>query len=337
MGSRANYIITHHGIHEIFYAHWGAQKVTRDFFFGPDMAIAVVRSTAVTDQLLDDVWAEGGAVINLDRKRLRLWGGEDVGFDIGQRELWLELLALSWPDWDVAWADHGIFELADQIGIPRTDVRGKGFEAFEPNESSGLNLDHSGSPDSFVTLRNENGQLNDFLLDPEPESLIAEGPRLLEMLKAHAESAIPKEDDPLWPHLGIYFDVNSKSMWMSYGSTFDPDVDEAVSRIWPGWAVRCHTIGMPKHLALTGRDPKLFQLPAERHISSVASMIKSGDTDPGRLLRDLEKDDPTWKDKSNLNPYFLQQHGIGLTAEAREDYFLKVLSAWRATKSKEVR
>jgi hypothetical protein len=78
MGHRANYIIIQNGDWDLFYDHWGAQSVSHDLFHGPELALERIREKdRVEDrELLDDVWCEGGASIDVDRKRL-------LFFDIG--------------------------------------------------------------------------------------------------------------------------------------------------------------------------------------------------------------------------------------------------------------
>lgn len=66
MGQRANLIIVEYGKYELFYSHWAANTLTRDLFWSPEFATAFVQMQRQVDESgwLDDVWAEGGAVID---------------------------------------------------------------------------------------------------------------------------------------------------------------------------------------------------------------------------------------------------------------------------------
>lgn len=69
MGQRANLILVEAGKYQLFYSHWCANTLPRDLFWGPDHAQAFIRiQRPVGDSgWLDDVWAEGGAILDIDR------------------------------------------------------------------------------------------------------------------------------------------------------------------------------------------------------------------------------------------------------------------------------
>jgi hypothetical protein len=336
MGSRANYVITENGRHDLYYSHWGAQRVGRDFFFGPDVALATVRATKPCeppwgDGLLDDVWAEGGAVVDVDARRLRLWGGEDIAFDARERELWLELLTLSWPGWEVAWADRGIFDLADQLGVPHADVRGSaGAWATKPVKPLAAEERPRLCYGTLVTLRGAGGEggvaSTDHAVKATPPIVLGAGPDALPDVAAMPVlRRLP--DEPDWPTQCVLFDLVARQLWVCDDSTYAPSDAEDVRALWPGWAVTFHVGGLPAHLRLTGRDPDAFAPPIEAHVQNIGRMVLGGDVDPGAMLRALEGDARTRP--TEVNPNFLQRHGVAMAEAARIEHFLAVLSAWR--------
>jgi len=76
MGQRANLIIVSNGSAEIYYTHHRATTLDKDLFWGPDYVKGFIRAQQpVLDRsLLDEIWAEGGAVMDLDKRHL-LWFG----------------------------------------------------------------------------------------------------------------------------------------------------------------------------------------------------------------------------------------------------------------------
>ena len=100
MGQRANLVLVEDGKYQLFYSHWCANTLPRDLFWGPEHAVAFIRLQRAVDESgwLDDVWAEGGALLDLDRKRCLLYGGEDILYDVPLRRIISNCLARSGRD-----------------------------------------------------------------------------------------------------------------------------------------------------------------------------------------------------------------------------------------------
>ena len=124
MGQRANLILVENGRCSVFYSHWCAASMTRDFFWGPNWATIFIKTQEPRKDghLLDEIWAEGGAVLDRDARELLLFGGEIEISQIPVRRLYLSLLRRVWEGWDVQWAQEGVADLADCIGYPREEV-----------------------------------------------------------------------------------------------------------------------------------------------------------------------------------------------------------------------
>ncbi|MGA2496699.1 MAG: hypothetical protein ABSH20_03100, partial [Tepidisphaeraceae bacterium] len=123
MGQRANLILVENGQYRIFYSHWCAASMTRDFFWGPDWAKIFISVQEPCKDLLDEIWAEGGAVLDRDARTLLLFGGEEEMSQVPVRRLYMALLRCVWKGWDVQWAQEGVADLADRIGYPQEKVR----------------------------------------------------------------------------------------------------------------------------------------------------------------------------------------------------------------------
>ncbi|MDB5311507.1 MAG: hypothetical protein JWO38_5709 [Gemmataceae bacterium] len=126
------------GGYDLYYSRWAANTLPRDLFWGPAHALAFARAQrpAGDDGWLDDVWAEGGAVIDPVAGGLRLYGGEDLAYDVPLRRLFLALLAAVWDGWDVGWAHEGIAALADYVGHPRDRVLTDSSDEARPPDLS---------------------------------------------------------------------------------------------------------------------------------------------------------------------------------------------------------
>ena len=67
--------------------------------FGPDFAVHYIRShrLCAKDEWTDPVWADGGALVDLDERRL-LFFGDELTTTMPERRAMLGVLALTWPD-----------------------------------------------------------------------------------------------------------------------------------------------------------------------------------------------------------------------------------------------
>jgi hypothetical protein len=125
VGHRANLLVIRDRRVELFYSHWRASTIPHDLFFGPAHAEAVIRAQrgeADGAHWLDDVWAEGGAIVDHDQRVFLFFGGEDLQYDVRERRVMLALMAHPWRGWQVRWAHEGIADLADHAGVPRAHV-----------------------------------------------------------------------------------------------------------------------------------------------------------------------------------------------------------------------
>ena len=329
MGSRANYVIIEDGRRELFYSHWGAQKIDRDFFFGPDVASSVVRSTEpkAPSEILDDIWCEGSAVIDFDARRLQCWGGEDVCFEPRLRKLWLQLVVISWPNWQVSWAEDGICDVAQVFGIPLPSVQKCTMEDVILSDEELLKKDSRCSR-TFVTIRQNDGQLADRSVGTPLDCFIRKGPRIIELIEQLPTCSVPNEDGPQQECL--FIDLPERSLWLNFGnSCVLPQWTHVVETHWPGWEVHQHCWGMERHLALTNRDPCPFFKPLRDHLPRIGEIILGSDTDPHALLELLKrargKDEPL----THLNPHFLTAHRLEMSKEERMERFLAVVSEWK--------
>ncbi|MCL1916799.1 MAG: hypothetical protein FWG14_00550 [Peptococcaceae bacterium] len=124
MGQCANLIIVENNERELYYDHWCANSLDSDLFWGIDKAVQFFRDheQQEDDCWLDTTWCEGGAVIDLDKKVLLWFGGEDICYDIPLRRAFLELMNKTWPRFQIHWAYAGIVDLADYVGYDRNKV-----------------------------------------------------------------------------------------------------------------------------------------------------------------------------------------------------------------------
>ena len=130
MGQRCNLIIVEDGAFKLYYDHWAANRLDDELFWGPETARAFIEQRDEDPNAwLDEVWSEGGCVLDFDARRLTWYGGEDILYDPSLNLAHAELMATQWDGWTVEWAYDGIFDLARRVGVAREVVSsGKPFD-----------------------------------------------------------------------------------------------------------------------------------------------------------------------------------------------------------------
>ncbi|MFD7876896.1 hypothetical protein ACFV5G_22785 [Streptomyces sp. NPDC059766] len=206
MGARAQYVVVENGAWQRYYSHWAASRVADDLLPGPDAATRCFRANREIDEWLDDVWCEGAALVDHDR-RILLWFAfaDDWADHIAARAV----LARTWPGWDVRFAHDGMGDLTHHLGLGRDLTRVPGwFETFEPSGFAGT---EDTEPWSVVSLRLPDGSVRAWGSYWEPVEHLAAGPRLVDLLVA--SPATPALID--MPYGGVHFDPQARtvSLW----------------------------------------------------------------------------------------------------------------------------
>src|ERR1041385_5492181 len=104
MGQRANLILVDGTGYHLYYCHWCASELPQAVFWGPQFTIPDVlqqRAVGKDNGWLDDVWAEGGMLLDTVRHILLVYGGYDIPADPPLLRLYLELMRETWADWEV--------------------------------------------------------------------------------------------------------------------------------------------------------------------------------------------------------------------------------------------
>lgn len=322
MGHRANLILVQGGRHDLRYSHWAASTLPDDLFWGPRHAIAFTKAQQLRggDGWLDDVWAEGGSVIDADRQVFRLFGGEDLRYDVPLRRLYLSLLGRVWQGWDVGWADEGIAELADYIGYPREKVITPDHDSevvsdLEPPEK----LDWS---DVVGSVRLVDGSLRLFPLSGGLEDYyLMGGPPLAEVAATQPglERLSLVEWTTTFPTGGFHLDLVSERLF--YWSARDqPGVWARVAARWPGWSVSWVRDRFEDQLSACGGSLSFPERSPGALFEELRSMLlhqPSGS--PVETILWLTEQDRAAGKVVEINPNALRDDRVELAAEAKSE------------------
>ncbi|HEU4785650.1 MAG TPA: hypothetical protein VFS83_20080 [Ktedonobacterales bacterium] len=297
MGARANYVLIEDGALSIYYFHWGAMSVPAVVIDGPDATIAYIREQGSDAGLMDDNWAEGGILLDVDRRALLFFGGENIIFSPPWQRIFLRMMRRVWQGWSIAWAGREILDIASYPGVaeflgidpsslimrdaPITDQPYTGAKILAPHENPWVY--------TVITVTWEDGRVGDYTFDSALDGYLLFGPSLLDILREREPDALPCEegngkivyyDAPdQAPREGAYIDTETRAMWIMHHTPVYSAKLERIEQIWPRWSVNEHCEGLGRQVALSGRSPALVAAPYAQVAHELIGDLMAGHND----------------------------------------------------------
>jgi len=324
MGQRCNLLIVEGGSVELRYSHWAANRLDAELFWGPEQAARFIRAQRGVDdgaEWLDEVWAEGGAVLDLDRRALCWFGGEDIEYDVPLRRLYHELAAVPWAGFSLRWAAEGIAELADAVGKPRAEVL---VERTPP--SIVLDDDRLSAVDGWVllTVRGDDGVVRWACPSAWSHGHVTSGETLLEAARAVTRTEAGRLAE--WPSAGLHVDLREHRLdvWTAPDA---PEMSTRLERAYPGWTTAWHR---DRYEAQLDAVQGLVAMPAIDLEAQLAWMRSTllGTHRPMDMAASAELVHPG-KDV-HINPLALRDDMRELPVDERSRVLEAAIAAWRA-------
>jgi len=318
MGQRANYVLVEEGGWSLFYSHWAANTIDRDLIWGPDHAIAFVRAQQPTAEWLDDVWCEGGALVDLPRRLLLLFGGEDIRFDVLSHRLTLALMRRAWQGWEVRWAFEGLGDVVDYLG-PRALVR-----SGRPDDEPRGDLPVGGPwTQSVLSVRGAGGALSLVACDVDACDIVEYPPSVVDRLVGHGAITLPLHGAGA-PSSGAHLDVAARRVHL-WAAGFCQDLSDQVARRWIGWELVHHGADFESQIALTEGALTMTAARQEEVEREIATYLLGSSTfDPAKTLSALRAARP---DASiEVNPPFFTHRPHEVPADERARMLTRILA-----------
>ena len=335
MGQRANLVVITPGGTELYYSHWRANTLDRELFWGPDHATAFARmqrSESEGAKWLDEIWSEGGAVIDHVRRSLIWYGGEDVVYDVPRRRVALALMRSCWEGWEIEWAAEGILDLAKRAGVPADhvlsppeDVRAGTPELASPQQRNWV--------DGVITVV-DRGQARVVPLVGHPGHWLNSAPALLSAVRE--QPGLSRFDYAEWsstfPQGGLHVDFDQCSAGFWLAPPFENAVARAVAAL-PGFEVEFWRDRYERHLELTRG---YLDFPGVDPIACIADLRHTllGESESGgkSLLRAVESLRGHGSEVTNINPFALRDDSLELPPSHRMELFEHAVAEWYATR-----
>jgi hypothetical protein len=233
VGERVNYVVVDGQATELYYATWGAGTIDLDLLHGPAAALRRIRRRSQRcDVLLDPVWCEGAALVDVRRRVLALFMWHCEGY--AHRAALHAVLADTWPGWHLRWAYGGIEEIAAYAGRPVVPDRRSdpphsllAVDAGDPAELDECNL--------LVTVAEPDRPARSYAMWTDVNGAFWFGPALLSALPQTARVT----HLPRLPDSGLHLDPAGRTVagWTTLELA---GLDRDWSRCWPGWRFTFH-------------------------------------------------------------------------------------------------
>jgi hypothetical protein len=316
MGQRANLIVVEGGDYQLFYGHWCANTLPRDLFWGPEHALAFIRIQRPVDDWLDDVWAEGGALLDLDRNHFLLYGGEDVLHDVPLRRVYLALLAKVWGGWTVRWAHEGIAALADYVRYPRGKVLTKPDSEFAACTLSPP--EQKDWTDLVASVRFHDGTMRLFPLAGDLPCYLSGGPKLTENIQSEGlDWLFLDEWTNEFPAGGFHMDLSVLRLdfWVARDA---PDILSRTEQAWAGWQVCWHCDRYEAQLERTAGVLR-FPLPERQALLERCRqmLLREPTTSPAHTVKEMAERERAEGKDVQVNPWALRDDRLELPMERR--------------------
>ncbi|HET9980070.1 MAG TPA: hypothetical protein VFQ32_06490 [Ktedonobacterales bacterium] len=337
MGARANYVIIEDGAIDIYYSHWGAMSVPAVVIDGPKATSDYIRDLSPFDRLMNDTWAEGGILLDADTHTLLFFGGKELPRRPDLRRLFLRAIRLTWPEWLISWATHGVVDFAEYPGVAAfleidpASVRDTSEYAVEkPYPEAKIRNPHRNPWIwAVITVAWDDGRVTDYTFDDFADGYLIHGPDLLGILRDCAPDILPREDGDGQhvPLGGGYIDVTEHVLWAWNDGPVSPTYIERLAHAWPGWRVAENLDGLTHQVRLSGRDPALVAVPVEEAVATLIKELASGldDSYPLKFAQKIQAQSAP--DSTRFAPGFFRVDNPGTPSEERRVHLAHLLEA----------
>lgn len=290
MGQPANLVIVQDGAFELYYSHWCANTLPGSLFWGAKYAAAFIRaqSKADSNDWLDDIWAEGGVVLDSEKKVLLFFGGEDERFDIPHRRLFIQLMGTLWTGWQINWAHNGIVDIAGYVGVPPQAVlSNRELECstrlltLEPPEEKEWT-------DLIASIRFDDGEKLFFPLSGSLDDYLSQGSDMLRQINRSYgyERLDLKEWSHSFPQGGFHIDELTKRVHIWNVDALLRE-KEYIRKQWEGWVLCDEGDSFETHATLAGDALLWNQQEKKTLLTLIRSALLAEHRDPRQSVASL--------------------------------------------------
>ncbi|MFA7511928.1 MAG: hypothetical protein WCZ29_15735 [Mycolicibacterium vanbaalenii] len=222
MGNRANIVLVDHDGWQLRYSHWAGCRMLDALLAGPEMATRYILAQETSEFWTDDLWSDGGLLLDLVAHRL-LFFGEEIMTRMNERRAMFQVLEILWSGYSISWAYGATAEIAAYVGarIPLCD------NPSRPELKTAADADRL---HHLVTVTSGNGRVRAWPLW-WGSSAAWHGPQLLDMLPGTGKSSLRLG---ILPESGVHIDETNETVGV-WVTNPNPGLVWWLPQLWPGW------------------------------------------------------------------------------------------------------
>jgi hypothetical protein len=313
------FIVRSDGRDQYYYDRWAALQIDRMLLTGPDEALVYVGRLHETETLCAFTFTCVAVMIDRDRKQLLYWANQFAGRSFVTHRYYRLMLDAIWAGWTTRWAMRGARDFAEALaleleGLDRTP------HITEPRSLEQLRADHAVDWEGFcatmsadelakaiadcgedvvrswagpwdasgwVTTRDADGRLRDYLVEDLYDHLLQQGHRLIDYLREARPldrvGSLVRED---CVRQTAFIDVAARRIdwWWVIPHWLFP---WRAGDLWPGWSLVQHDGGPRHHMALGDRGLDEIRCSAEESFAEISETFQrmlTAEFDPLRWL-----------------------------------------------------
>jgi hypothetical protein len=225
------------------------------------------------------MWAEGGALVDLDARRL-LFFGDELMTTMPERRAILAALGVTWSDYSVGWAYGGTDELAAYVGAERKWETGRG----------GQPLQRARGRDGLCHVVSVVGKDGALRLWPLWWGYSA-GWQGRSMLKTLPGKGVTRMHRLAIPESGVHVDVTARSVGV-WTTSEARGLFDAIDDRWPGWRTDCWDDRYEEQILRCRGALQVPELDLAKGVHNAMDWIRMRTTDP--MSTPLQPDSASW-------------------------------------------
>jgi hypothetical protein len=262
MGNRANFVVVKDQDWQLYYSHWGGCRMLDALIGGADLALRYAQSLrrCAKDEWTCPTWADGGALVDLDQRRV-LFFGDGLMVEMAERRAMMSVLADIWPGFAICWAYDGTAELAGYVGAElRPDPWDK-----QPKLRLARGRNHLCH---LISVVDATGQLRMWPLWWHL-SKVWHGPALIDKLPGRGVRRLTLGKVP---EGGAHIDVRRKTVgaWQTADTM---GIFQALPDLWSGWHAECWEDRYEEQVSRCGGALRVPELDLAAGIDSAQAWI----------------------------------------------------------------